>query len=383
MTASALRVAVVGAGIMGTSTAAELSARGTTVRVFERARHGHTSGSSHGATRGFRLGYADPDYAELAIRARQRWKAWEQRLSRGFLTPAVRVEHGVSTWTRALSQTYELQSIPYERLDPGSASRAYPGLTFQGDVLLQRDAGVIDAAGAWWELRRYAERHGCEFRDNTEVVGLEERGRTVDVITDDQSTFTADVVVIAAGAWAPELAPGLLPELTVTEEQVLHFGPARGSVDRLVEWWPNIAHRTTDGRTFWSVATPGLGAKVSFHRSGTSIDPRHPNGPVGSTATSIADHVATWMPALDPVPVDHSTCLYTNAPDDRLLLGRRGRVVVVSACSGHGFKFAPLVGEAAADTAMGSVCDGDLDATNGLVTWMRATAHEPIDRRTP
>lgn len=385
MTPSQPRVAVVGAGIMGTATAAELATRGIRTHVFERFGHGHTAGSSHGLTRGFRLGYADADYAELATLARQAWQSWERRLSAGLLTPAIRIEHGDDGWTRALRTTYEQQSIRYEHLTTDAATRRFPGLRFEGDVLLQRDAAMIHAARAWWGLRRYAERYGCAFVDDTRIARIEQRAECIRLITADHATFTADVVIVAAGAWGRDLIPELLPDsLVVTQEQVLHFAPKNTSIDHLLDNWPNIAHRTREGRTFWSVATPGLGAKVSFHRSGPPIHPDSPVGQVSPTAAIIADHVASWMPSLDPVPVDHSTCLYTNAPDDRLLLGRRGRIIALSACSGHGFKFAPVIGQAAADLArdaLDTFGDGDVDASDGIVNWMRASERKMTDRR--
>jgi sarcosine oxidase len=103
---------------------------------------------------------------------------------------------------------------------------------------------------------------------------------------------------------------------------------------------------------FYALADPVHGVKVGAHHAGAEIDP---NG-TGEPDPHLIDRITTWARGAyrlaDPDPVGAETCVYTTTPDESFVLERRGRVVVGSACSGHGFKFAPAVGTRLADLAL-------------------------------
>jgi sarcosine oxidase len=376
-------IVVVGAGIMGTAVAARLAERGDAPTVFERFAVGHDLGSSHGATRGLRLGYVDPLYARAAVEASRGWLDWERRLSRPLLSPVMRLEHGDAAWTAELLSSYRLAGIAHEVLAPDVAMSRFAGIRFEGRVLAQPAAAVIAADAAWRSLRQYAEHYGARFCENTAVTQIRARSDSASLRCADGRTVSTDVIIIAAGSWVVEMAGELidLPPLAVTEEQLPHYKPKIGTLDDPVTTWPNVAHRLDDGRDFWSIATPGLGVKVSFHRNGPIVDPNARVGRADQIIDSISAYVARWMPALDPYPVDVGTCLYTNAPGNEFLLGKRSAVVVVSACSGHGFKFAPVIATAVADLVSTRRRAADVTVLDGFRRWAEARyAQLPPDR---
>jgi sarcosine oxidase len=146
-----------------------------------------------------------------------------------------------------------------------------------------------------------------------------------------------DRVVVTAGGWAPQLLAraGYELEATPTRETVLYFegDPIPSIIDEL------------DGQ-FYALTAPGVGVKAGRHKGGRPTDPDDDDA---TPDERIVDAVTAWvarrLPHLDSTPIRAETCIYTNIEDERFVCERRGRYVIGSACSGHGFKFAPAVGE--------------------------------------
>jgi len=219
---------------------------------------------------------------------------------------------------------------PHEVVDATEAARRHPGMRFDEAVLVHPDGGRCRADAVVAAFQRLVDTR-------------------YDVAVDDVRALDADVVVVAAGAWTPALLPDLgLPKLTPTLEQVVHFRP------RLDMTWPSFIHRQANGVGVYGLETPGEGIKVAEHHVGAVVDPDTRTFDVDPAyADRIAAYVERWFPGLDPTPVFPATCLYTSTDNEDFLLDRVGDVVVVSACSGHGFKFAPEIGRLAADLALG------------------------------
>ena len=194
-----------------------------------------------------------------------------------------------------------------------------------------------------------AQRHGAQFHFETSVFGIEPLGDRVRVAHFGGSD-EADAVVVAAGSWVASVLAGIvdLPPIRVTQESVVHCAPRES-----LSWWPSFIHDGTpcvDG-----LETPGLGVKLAEHHTGPEVDPSTRDGVVDpGSRERIVQFVEQRMPGLVPVPVDEVTCLYTTTPNEEFVIDRVGPIVVASPCSGHGFKFAPLVGRMIAD-----VVDGD------------------------
>jgi sarcosine oxidase len=159
----------------------------------------------------------------------------------------------------------------------------------------------------------------------------------------------ADAVVVTAGSWVNELLDEPL-DVKVTRETLCYFRPADdGPVPSLVSFKPESS--THD---MYSLYDPEHGLKVGAHHAGPTIDPNIP----GEPDPALVEHITAWANETyrlaEPAAVGAQTCLYTTTPDYGFVLERRGRIVVGSPCSGHGFKFAPLIGERLADLALRS-----------------------------
>ncbi|GAA1088364.1 FAD-dependent oxidoreductase [Nocardiopsis composta] len=350
-----VETAVVGAGLMGSATAWALARRGRSAALFEQYPIGHRNGSSHGSARIVRRAYADPLHVRLTGRAMELWREAEERSGRALLRMTGGLDHGRSG-AEEIAAVLEREDVPHELLDPAEAERRWPGMRFEGRVLFHPEAGTVDADAAVAAFTGLARAGGCSVHPETPVRRIEADGDRVRLET-AAGTVRARRVVAAAGAWTSELLGGLvaLPALTVTQQQVFHF-PRRG----LAAGAPTVVHHTADPVVYslpgGRDGGPGDGRKIAEYRDPLSppVTPATRTGRVDPRARDrVAGYVRRWLPGLDPEPFNEATCLYTSTADEEFVLDRSGPVVVCSPCSGHGAKFAPLIGESAADLAAG------------------------------
>jgi sarcosine oxidase len=347
-------VVVIGAGAMGSATAWWLARRGRSVAVLEQFEQGHARGSSHGGTRIFRFAYPEPDYVRMAQAALPLWRELEDDAGRTLLETTGAVDHGDPVSIAATADALAACGAPHERLTAAAAAERWPHMRFEGSVLFHPDGGRCLAGAAVRALQDRAAAHGADVRFGTDAaeVTVDADGDGV-VVTAAGATWAAPVAVVTAGAWLPATAAGLvaLPPLTVTREQVQHFRPVAGDAAETQSWPSFIHHRQP---WVYGLFSAGEGMKVAEHHVGPTVDPDV------ADETQRADLVATasayverWFPGLDPEPVHLARCIYTTTPTEDFVLDRRGPIVIGSPCSGHGFKFTPLVGRILADLAVG------------------------------
>jgi sarcosine oxidase len=222
----------------------------------------------------------------------------------------------------------------FEVLDAAEIGRRFPIRT-DASGLFQRDGGIVRADLALEALRDGAIAAGTQLREATRAESVEEAGEAVVA-----GGVRAKVAVVTAGAWAPALV-GV--DATPTRETTSYFSGQ--------EPLPSVIDTTVGARLGYALVAPGIGLKAGLHQSGPAADP---DGP-GASDEEIAARTAEWVARRFPdfsEPVRTETCLYTTRTNDEFLLERRGRIVVGSACSGHGFKFAPVVGARLAALAL-------------------------------
>ena len=332
---------------MGASTAWSLARRGRSVVLLEQFGPGHTRGSSHGGSRIYRLAYPDPVYIDLARAAREEWRELEAETGAELLIRTGSVDHGHAASVRDLAAVLVTRHVRHEMLDPDEAASRWPGMRFDGPVLHQPDGGRVMADRAWSLLIERFEQLGGTMRWNTPARAVEPAGDGARVLTDDE-TYEAPAVVVAAGGWVESLLAAhiSLPELIVTQESAFHFAPHESTE------WPSFIHHAPVA--IYGLETPGEGVKVAEHHSGAAVSAESRDFVVDADARArVTDFVAEWLPGLDPAPVTEVTCLYTNTVNEDFILDRVGPIVVVSPCSGHGFKFAPAIGRMAANLVAG------------------------------
>ena len=318
-----MKVAIVGAGVMGCATAWALGERGAEVTVHEQFGLDHDRGSSHGRTRIFRVAYPEGYWVRFAQEAYAGWNELDPGLL-GLYGLIELVAEPALTSARALDE----YGVRYRLLDADEV-RAHGAVLPDGWTALHvADAGVVFADRA---RHAFLESAGVEVETNRRIESTDE--------------LDADVVVVTAGSWIRGLVPDV--PVRVTRETVAYFKredpPPPSIVDLDAE---------TGGHGMYSLYDPVHGLKAGAHHAGAEADPDTEQPPDPAIVERIASWVGERFPDVDPEPVEAHSCLYTTTADEHFVLERRGRVVVGSACSGHGFKFAPAVGRRLAALAL-------------------------------
>ncbi|HEX3607404.1 MAG TPA: FAD-dependent oxidoreductase [Candidatus Dormibacteraeota bacterium] len=341
-------VAVVGTGVMGAAAGWWLARAGAAVTLFERFATGHAHGSSHGPSRIFRLSYPDAEHVRMAQEALPLWRRLEAESGETLLLAGGGLDTGEDLATRAA--VLEGCGVRFQLLDATAVSRRFPALTIEPGTaaLHQPDGAVIRAELAWRTLVSAAVARGARLREGVAVLGLQTVAGGVRLQT-TAGTLRADAAVVTAGAWARPLLAGAGVELptVATRETVAYFAVPGGLPDptpTLVDWG-------TGSR--YLLHSPGDGVKAGIHQATHVVDPDSPAEVDHETARRITEWVTARCPGADPVPRRSETCLYTNTADEGFVLERHGPLIVGSACSGHGFKFAPLIGRRLAEMALG------------------------------
>lgn len=340
---------MVGGGAMGSAAAWALAAAGREVHLLERFEAGHDRGGSHGASRIFRLVYAEPDYITLAQRALRLWRDLEEESGVPLLTTTGAIDHGPDVL--GVTEVLAAHRVPFTVLDATAAKWRWPGMEFESSVLHQPDGGRILADAAIRVLQRLASEAGARIEHGRQVTGVVVRGDDAVEVWTAEGVLAARHVVVAAGGWAPGILRGVLdlPALTVTQEQPAHFqalDPGAG--------WPSFIHWRAE-HSVYGLLTPGEGVKVGFHGSGPVVDPdRRDFTATEEGSRMLRDYVQRWLPGLDPDTAAPISCIYDNTANDDFVIDRVGPVTVATGFSGHGFKFVPAIGRMVADLVTGA-----------------------------
>ena len=349
-------VVVVGGGVMGTATAYSLAARGMKTILLERFEFGHLRGSSGGPTRIFRFAYPEERYARMAGPSLEAWRALERASGESLLATTGGLDIG--RHAQAAAETLDVIGRASTWVDPADARARWPGLRFGDDerILFQADAGVCYADRTVRAQATLAAEAGAEIRERTIVERIEQDGEGVAVSAGGER-IRARVAVVAAGSWAGSLLTdvGIVLPLTPTVEQVSYLRLDRLSPLPTLIDWSEHGSASEGFQMSGPYAVPDPEApgdvKVALHLSGPVVDPD--DGPFDVDQAG-EDEVLAWAarrfaPFVQTRPPH--TCLYTRTPDHHFVIDRLGPIVIGSPCSGHGFKFAPFIGELLADLA--------------------------------
>jgi sarcosine oxidase len=352
-------VIVLGVGGMGSAAAAELARRGRRVLGLEQFAPAHDRGSSHGHTRIIRTAYYEhPAYVPLVRRAFRLWHELEQRTGRHLLTPCGCLSIGrpggeVIEGVRSAAAEHRLA---VEDLDPAALRRRFPPFRFDDSYvgLLEQDAGFLYVEDCVRAHVADAEAHGATLRWGEAVQSWEASDKGVSVRT-DCDTYHADRLVLTAGAWATRLLGEWGARLAVMRQVIFWLAPADPrpfARDR----FPIYLADTPEGAFYGLPAIDPRGHKVAQHYGAPELP-----GPeaVERTITDadeapVRAFVRRHLPAADGPRRHASVCLYTLSPDRHFVIDvhpAHPNVAVAAGFSGHGFKFAPVVGEILADLA--------------------------------
>ncbi len=380
-------VVVVGLGAVGSAALLSLARRGVRCVGVDRFVPPHDRGSSHGLSRIIRLCYFEhPDYVPLL---RESYRLWEA-LQAGSSVPVLRITGGLyvgsteDPFVRGSLASARAHGLEHELLDSAAMGARFPQFTLRaGEVgFFEPTGGVLFPEQAVAENLRQAAAMGAEVVTGDAVEGWRAGHNSVEVWTAHR-TLRGGAMILSAGAWMASMMPELTGTLRVTR-QVLAWFRTTGDARLFAPSMPVWVVGQPDGSGYYGfpmfhaddpwTGQPmgGRGFKLAHHKEGDAADPDHVNrvvrpAEVAALAEFLSDRIPTATRP-DAEVLDTRVCLYTNTPDHHFLvdLHRQHRnVVVVSACSGHGFKLSPAIGRAVADLAT----EGTTDLPIAFLGW--------------
>ena len=359
-------VIVVGLGAMGSATVYALTRPGNAKRRvlgIDRFSPPHALGSSHGRTRIIREAYFEhPAYVPIVRRAFDLWRDLERAVGRQLYTKTRGITLGPEggTLVRGARASAAAFDIPHRVLSAAEVHRQFPGLQPRDDMVgvVEDRAGVLFPEQCITAMLTSAEKAGGQLRRDQQVTGWEASDHGV-VVRTTGGEYRANQLVISGGAWMPRLVPELAPVLNVVRQPIHWFDPADHAEDYSAANCPVTLWEYAPDRVFYTLPDFGDGVKAAVHYEGQPVDPdRIDRTTSREEDAQVADLLRRFMPHANGRLRESQVCLYTNTPDLHFIVDVHPvyptRVAVVSACSGHGFKFAPAIGEIVADLLAGS-----------------------------
>lgn len=368
-------VIVAGVGGMGSSTIYHLARRGARVLGLERYDIPHSMGSSHGVNRIIRMAYfEDPSYVPLLRRAYELWRELEQVSGERILVITGGLDAAPEDDRVFLGslQSCREHDLAHEVLSAAEVEKRYPGYRLPSAhmAVFQPDGGYVMSERAIVAHVEAALAVRAEVHGREEILEWEPRGDGVTVVT-DRDRYTADRIVFSAGAWSG----GLLEELStlaIPERQVLGwFQPKRPDLFQ-PETFPIFNLEVDEGHFYGFPVETIPGFKIGlYHHLGETVDPTTMDREANSRdETVLRAAVDRYFPDASGPVLSLKTCLFTNSPDEHFIVDVHpdlDQVVIAAGFSGHGFKFASVIGEILADLAL----DGTTDHDIGLLSMSR------------
>ncbi|MBC8088605.1 MAG: N-methyl-L-tryptophan oxidase [Phycisphaerae bacterium] len=345
---------VIGLGSSGGATLYHLAKAGLRVLGIDRFLPPHNRGSSHGHTRIYRQAYYEaPVYVPMALRALDLWHELERDTGRTLFENVGGLTIGKETDELISGALFSAQQhgIAHELLAIDEITLRFPAFSPPADTigLFEPTAGVLHAVLCVQSHLEMATAAGAELRTNETVTAIDTAVDGVVTVHTGAGIYECGRLVVAAGAWAPRLL-GLEASFHVTRETVSWFGCTLPSAR--AQNCPVSMIALHDGRMLYTLPDFGGGFKAGLHHSGLTGDAHLDHEPVSLIdSETVAKEVARYAPGGFGPLRESVPCFYTSTHDQHFAIGPLDwapNVILAAACSGHGFKFAPAIGESVA-----------------------------------
>lgn len=367
-------VAVIGLGAMGSAACAGLARRGLRVLGLDSYGRGHTHGSSHGTTRIIREAYLEsPEYVPLVQRAYTLWRELEAESGRSLLTITGGLCIGFrdGSFVSGVLRSAQEHRLPHEFLSAADLVGRFPAFQVPDDIVAVYEprAGILRPEEGVAAQLDVAQRHGAVVRHDEPVRRWLADGAGVRVET-VHGTYRADRLVITTGPWAAELLADLGLPLSVRRVVNVHFEPADPGLFG-PERCPIHMWQVQEGEYYGFPALPGQGIKFGRHDDLEPCTPQTIRRTVDDRDVGVLrDVLDRYMPGAAGHVLHTLTCMYTLTPDEHFIIDlhpHHPQIVYGCGFSGHGFKFAPVIGEILADLAL----EGRTDHRIGFLSAAR------------
>jgi sarcosine oxidase len=362
-------VVICGLGVMGSAALRELSRRRLRVLGIDRFKPGHDRGSSHGATRIIRLAYFEhPSYVPLLRRAYELWAELEAESDTQLLhVPGIaEIGRPEGALVQGVLASIQMHALRHELLTADDLMRRYPAFHIprQYVAIVQPDGGTIEAEPSIKAMRALAEHAGATIRDGETVCSIEPYADGVRVTT-DRDVVEAGAAIVTAGPWTTSLVPTLKAPLRVTRQAMAWFSPREPKLFASGRF-PVFLIESHHGIHYGFPPDRNGHIKVAkHHHQDETVEPDSYNRTFTmADEMLIRDGLADHLPAANGQRTDANTCLYTVTPDGDFLIDRLPaypQIIIASPCSGHGFKFAPVIGEILAELVTTSTTRHDIE----------------------
>jgi len=366
--ASTFDAIVIGVGSMGSSTCYYLASRGYKVLGLEQFDISHEYGSHAGQSRIIRKAYFENShYVPLLERAYQNWKAIEKETGVQLYFPTGLVYFGPSSHPliKGVKQSASLYNIDLDHVNANEARTQFPSFNVPDgfETLFEPDAGFLTPEKAIKIFSEQAAKKGAEIHVHQKIVEWKKDGSTLTVTT-DRGTYHCNKLVITAGAWTKKLIPALPARLRTTRQFVAWISPKDWNAFALRRFscWL-LADDSRPGCYYGFPILPEnnfygpAGLKLAHHYPATETDPDKVNRQITKEDEEDLMYVLNkYFKNVFQSILSYKICLYTNSDDEDFIVdklpGYDDKVVVACGFSGHGFKFASVIGEILADLAI-------------------------------
>jgi len=351
---------VIGTGGLGSAATVHAARRGLRVLGLDRFPGGHDQGSSHGETRIIRQAYFEhSDYVPLLRRAYELWNELEALVGQQLFFPVGLLQVGPADGqvVPGVLRSAREHQLDVDTLSAAEVSRRFPGFLVRPEWtgVFERRAGYLLVESCVLAYLAQARRAGAELREGVEVRGWRSTGRTVEVDT-DQGIFSTARLVVTAGPWAGQVLADLGLGLHVRRKHLYWFEP-QGDTYHERQGAPTFLYETNDGVYYGFPQRDAAGVKVAEHSGGVEVaDPRlDPRALDPTDQQRVRRFIDQYLPQAAGRVNRHGVCFYTMSPDENFVVDRHPhdeRVVFAAGLSGHGFKFASVLGEALVELAV-------------------------------
>ena len=348
-------VLILGGGAMGTAAGWALARRGVKTTIVERFGHIHTMGSHGGKTRIFRHAYAEgARYVPWTLQADRLWSELQEREAVEILHRVGAIDISAPGYGRARGarQSAEQYNLAHEWLSGAEVNERWPiwNVPEDREVCYGPDAGFIDIALALGAMRREFERAGGTFVEDTQVTGWSATDASVELET-ARGTYRAGSLVITAGAWTADVLADVGVPLEVRRKPVLWFEvDAEHQELAMPKRMPVFVLEDESGE-FYGIPQYGHpGVKVGLHSGGDVVQAETLDRTISESdiRQDIWPFIKRYLHGFTGNVAESAMCMYTMTPDEDFVIDRHPdlpNVVFAGGFSGHGFKFAPVVGE--------------------------------------
>jgi len=373
-------VIVIGVGSMGSATSYYLAKRGYKVLGLEQFDIPHEFGSHAGQSRIIRKAYFEhPGYVPLLERAYENWEAleWETGKQVYYKTGLLYAGNPNNEMIKGVERSAGLYNIDLDQMNIAAAVDQFPQFKFPDDfeILFEPEAGFITPEKAIRLYASQAKKNGAAIHSNEKVIDWK-KDKNIILLKTDKQTYQCDKLIITAGAWAGKMIPGLADRIKVTRQFVAWIKTKNDDQFELNKFpcWmisDDEKHGCYYGFPLLDTEKFGepSGLKLAHHFPNEVTDPDKVDRLTTEKDIQNLNYCLNkYLPGVFDSILHTKICLYANSPDENFIIdklpGYEENVSIACGFSGHGFKFASVVGEILADLAIEGRSDLPIEFLN-------------------